>query len=916
MNAMLGVEVPHTTAINQTTIQQMYIDPPTELVKMSPNDASPVSGTAADGTQIWKITHNGVDTHAIHFHLFHVQIVNRVGWDGAVRLPEANELGWKDTVRMSPLEQVIVALRPKNIANLPFKLANSRRLLDPTQTATTNPALFVNFNPSTGGASNVTNVSANYGWEFAWHCHILGHEENDMMRPIAVAPMPETPTNLTASGAGTSVVLNWLDNSMTANWFTIQRSTDATFPAASTTTINLNVQSGVLPVGFVALGVECASQTGCARTYTDTTAPAGVSVYYRIMANDTVGSGNSYLDVPRLPVAAATRFNPNTLTPGFTGFDNTTGNSAWSATSSRLLVPTASVTPASLAFPSTIVSATSAAQPITITNTGNGTLNIASIAITAPFIRAAGGTCTTTTTTLPIGANCTINVSYRPTVAGAATGTVTFTDNSVLNGTANPTQVVTLTGTGIANDPTASVTPASLTYTGTLQATTSAAQFVTLSNTGVAALTISGITTSGAFARAAAPNAGSCGTLLAAPVTPATSTSCTIGVVYTPPTVTPVGNGSSTGVLTITDNSVLNGVANPTQTVALNGTSVPFIANAVVSALTPAFPDTAQFTTSAVSFVTLSNTGAAPLTLSGISLPLPFARAGGSCATVFPAQVASGGGCTVGVTFTPTAVGLASGVLTFSDNSGGVASTQTAALAGTGVAFSGATPPTNVAVQRVSTTAATVSWVDASTNETAFTIQSSTNNGGTWTNLTAVAGSATVTTLGVTSPATISGPQILTATAAGTNGLYAASVTVSNTTNAIYRVVANAAAGNGNSSTVLLNNTAVPLLPPSNVAVSWATGRPTLIWTDADNTNTGYTINSCINTNTNVNCTVGATWNNFTPTLALTGSSATATRSTPLTVGTSYSFRIRASRTGAAGTLNSAYAVINAGNAL
>ena len=35
---------------------------------------SQIGTAAADGTQIWKITHNGVDTHAIHFHLFNVQI--------------------------------------------------------------------------------------------------------------------------------------------------------------------------------------------------------------------------------------------------------------------------------------------------------------------------------------------------------------------------------------------------------------------------------------------------------------------------------------------------------------------------------------------------------------------------------------------------------------------------------------------------------------------------------------------------------------------------------------------------------------------------------------------------------------------------------------------------------------------------
>ncbi len=67
--------------------------------------------TADDGTQIWKITHNGVDTHPIHFHAFDVQVLNRVTWDNIIIPPDATELGWKDTVRISPLEDTIVALR-------------------------------------------------------------------------------------------------------------------------------------------------------------------------------------------------------------------------------------------------------------------------------------------------------------------------------------------------------------------------------------------------------------------------------------------------------------------------------------------------------------------------------------------------------------------------------------------------------------------------------------------------------------------------------------------------------------------------------------------------------------------------------------------------------------------------------------
>jgi len=92
MNATLGVEIPFTSVTVQTTIPLGYVDPPIEILKDS-RTAGPIQ--LGDGTQIWKITHNGVDTHAIHFHLFDVQIINRVGWDGAIRPPTADEMGWK-----------------------------------------------------------------------------------------------------------------------------------------------------------------------------------------------------------------------------------------------------------------------------------------------------------------------------------------------------------------------------------------------------------------------------------------------------------------------------------------------------------------------------------------------------------------------------------------------------------------------------------------------------------------------------------------------------------------------------------------------------------------------------------------------------------------------------------------------------
>jgi FtsP/CotA-like multicopper oxidase with cupredoxin domain len=170
MNATLGVEIPRTTLTTQTTIPYGYIDPPTETISM---------GTP----QIWKITHNGVDTHAIHFHLFNVQVINRVGWDGMVKPPDPNELGWKETVRMNPLEDVIVVFRPE-APWLPFSITNSVRPLDPTSRIGST-AGFMDVDPS-GNPVTVQNVMTDFGWEYAWHCHLLGHEENDMMRPIVM----------------------------------------------------------------------------------------------------------------------------------------------------------------------------------------------------------------------------------------------------------------------------------------------------------------------------------------------------------------------------------------------------------------------------------------------------------------------------------------------------------------------------------------------------------------------------------------------------------------------------------------------------------------------------------------------------------------------------------------------------------
>ena len=67
--------------------------------------------------------------------------------------PQPNELGWKETVQMHPGQVTTVLMKFDLPAGLPFTVAAS---------------------PRTGGN------------EYVWHCHILEHEEHDMMRPLVV----------------------------------------------------------------------------------------------------------------------------------------------------------------------------------------------------------------------------------------------------------------------------------------------------------------------------------------------------------------------------------------------------------------------------------------------------------------------------------------------------------------------------------------------------------------------------------------------------------------------------------------------------------------------------------------------------------------------------------------------------------
>jgi len=333
MNAMLGVEVPRTNLQIQTSIPYFYVDPPTELFSNSINGTQ--IGALADGTQIWKVTHNGVDTHAIHWHMFNVQVLNRVGWDGAVKPPEAYELGWKETLKMRPLEDVIVAMRPIT-PNLPVswgQLPNSIRPLDPTTPLGSATSMqFHNIDP-TNEPATVINRLVNYGWEYVWHCHLLGHEENDMMRGVAVAVVPNgAPSGLTAGNVTdpvtntSTVFLAWTDNSVIETDWSVQRfnSTNSTWIDMSRVPSFTGPQTGGSAMAIVPIS---------------NTTPDNL---WRVMASNVVGDETVYAaPASGYPTVAAnstpsgsvtqTTGNPAPGLPSFTGTP-TTGNASLTVT--------------------------------------------------------------------------------------------------------------------------------------------------------------------------------------------------------------------------------------------------------------------------------------------------------------------------------------------------------------------------------------------------------------------------------------------------------------------------------------------------------------------------------------------------------------------------------------------------------
>jgi spore coat protein A, manganese oxidase len=107
-----------------------------------------------NSTEIWSFINPTDDSHPIHLHLVRFQILDRrkfetygylsqqkIRFTGPPIPPDPTEAGWKDTVRAEP-----------------------------------------------GMITRIVVRFEGYSGRYVWHCHILEHEDNEMMRPFDVLP--------------------------------------------------------------------------------------------------------------------------------------------------------------------------------------------------------------------------------------------------------------------------------------------------------------------------------------------------------------------------------------------------------------------------------------------------------------------------------------------------------------------------------------------------------------------------------------------------------------------------------------------------------------------------------------------------------------------------------------------------------
>jgi hypothetical protein len=227
--------------------------------------------------------------------------------------------------------------------------------------------------------------------------------------------------------------------------------------------------------------------------------------------------------------------------------------------------------------------------------------------------------------------------------------------------------------------PTMTVSPTSLSFGTVAIPGPSAAQSVTLTNNTNAAIPFTSATFTGANSADFAISANTC----VGSIPSGASNTCTVSVTFKPSIA-----GAEAATLVLTD-----GDSTSPQNIALTGTGTSATPGVGLAPTPLPFGGQMLTTTSAAKAVTLTNTGAGPLTINSIAASGDFAETstGTTACPIGPATLAANANCTINVTFAPTAVGARAGTLTITDNAPG--NPHTVPLTGNGWDFTVAAPP-------------------------------------------------------------------------------------------------------------------------------------------------------------------------------------------------------------------------------
>lgn len=199
-----GTPVPGAERLYGTATASMHDTYATELPRVG-------------STEVWELINISANAHPIHLHLVQFQILNRQALNsdgylakyasafsggafipeagppndyltpnadgalggnpavspyvfGPVQAPAPNEMGWKDTIKAYPgmVTRIAVRYAPQDV---------------PLGVVAPGDNFFLH------RISNMaSSFDATLGPGYVWHCHILDHEDNEMMRPYAVRP--------------------------------------------------------------------------------------------------------------------------------------------------------------------------------------------------------------------------------------------------------------------------------------------------------------------------------------------------------------------------------------------------------------------------------------------------------------------------------------------------------------------------------------------------------------------------------------------------------------------------------------------------------------------------------------------------------------------------------------------------------